>query len=116
MHSVNNPDLILAGRANGKLRPKRAREVVEMMKREVKESQKTTVMITHDERTLDVCDRIADAKKGWKINIKKRANRTCSWPCSGTMFLNNYNTIIILRITPSNFYCELFTNKTPPNK
>ena len=37
---MNNPDLILADEPTASLDSKRAREVVEMMKREVKESQK----------------------------------------------------------------------------
>lgn len=53
---MNNPDLILADEPTASLDSKRAREVVEMMKREVKESQKAAIMITHDERMLDVCD------------------------------------------------------------
>ena len=36
-------------------------------------------MITHDERMLDVCDRILTLRDG-QVNIKKRANRTCGWP------------------------------------
>ncbi len=39
---MNNPDLILADEPTASLDSKRAREVVEMMKREVKESQKSS--------------------------------------------------------------------------
>ncbi|MCU7664474.1 MULTISPECIES: ABC transporter ATP-binding protein [Bacillus cereus group] len=61
---MNNPDLILADEPTASLDSKRAREVVEMMKREVKESQKAAIMITHDERMLDVCDRILTLRDG----------------------------------------------------
>lgn len=61
---MNNPDLILADEPTASLDSKRAREVVEMMKREVKESQKANIMITHDERMLDVCDRILTLRDG----------------------------------------------------
>lgn len=61
---MNNPDLILADEPTASLDSKRGREVVEMMKREVKESQKATVMITHDERILDVCDRVLTLRDG----------------------------------------------------
>ncbi|HDR4365813.1 TPA: ABC transporter ATP-binding protein [Bacillus cereus] len=64
---MNNPDLILADEPTASLDSKRAREVVEMMKREVKESQKATIMITHDERMLDVCDRILTLRDGQLI-------------------------------------------------
>lgn len=61
---MNNPDLILADEPTASLDSKRAREVVEMMKREVKESKKAAIMITHDERMLDVCDRILTLRDG----------------------------------------------------
>ncbi|MBY0597473.1 ABC transporter ATP-binding protein [Bacillus bingmayongensis] len=61
---MNNPDLILADEPTASLDSKRGREVVEMMKREVKESQKAAIMITHDERMLDVCDRILTLRDG----------------------------------------------------
>ncbi|WP_459502599.1 ABC transporter ATP-binding protein [Bacillus sp. C1] len=61
---MNNPDLILADEPTASLDSKRGREVVDMMKREVKESQKAAIMITHDERMLDVCDRILTLRDG----------------------------------------------------
>jgi len=64
---MNNPDLILADEPTASLDSKRAREVVEMMKCEVKESQKAAIMITHDERMLDVCDRILTLRDGQLI-------------------------------------------------
>lgn len=64
---MNNPDLLLADEPTASLDSKRAREVVEMMKREVKESQKAAIMITHDERMLDVCDRILTLRDGQLI-------------------------------------------------
>lgn len=64
---MNNPDLILADEPTASLDSKRAREVVEMMKRVVKESKKAAIMITHDERMLDVCDRILMLRDGQLI-------------------------------------------------
>ncbi|PEA53943.1 hemin ABC transporter ATP-binding protein [Bacillus pseudomycoides] len=61
---MNNPDLILADEPTASLDSKRGREVVEMMKREVKESQKAAIMITHDEKMLDVCDYILTLRDG----------------------------------------------------
>lgn len=61
---MNNPDLILADEPTASLDTKRGQEVVEMMKREVKESQKAAIMITHDERMLHVCDRIITLRDG----------------------------------------------------
>lgn len=61
---MNNPNLILADEPTASLDSKRAREVVEMIREEVKRSNKAAIMITHDERMLDVCDRILTLRDG----------------------------------------------------
>lgn len=61
---MNNPDLILADEPTASLDSKRAREVVERMKVEVKKNKKAAIMITHDEKMLDVCDRILTLRDG----------------------------------------------------
>ncbi|MED1410688.1 ABC transporter ATP-binding protein [Bacillus paramycoides] len=61
---MNDPDLILADEPTASLDSKRAREVVEMMKHEVKKNKKAAIMITHDEKILDVCDRILTLRDG----------------------------------------------------
>ncbi|PFK47126.1 hemin ABC transporter ATP-binding protein [Bacillus cereus] len=61
---MNNPDLILADEPTASLDSKRAREVVELMKDEVKKNKKAAIMITHDEKMLDVCDRILALRDG----------------------------------------------------
>ena len=61
---MNNPDLILADEPTASLDSKRAREVVEMMKHEVKKNKKAAIMIKHDEKMLDVCDRILTLRDG----------------------------------------------------
>ncbi|MEH7459790.1 ABC transporter ATP-binding protein [Bacillus sp. JJ1127] len=61
---MNNPDLILADEPTASLDSKRAREVVELMKHEVKKNKKAAIMITHDEKMLDVCDRILTLRDG----------------------------------------------------
>jgi len=47
---MNNPDLILSDEPTASLDSKRAREVVELMKHEVKKNKKAAIMITHDEK------------------------------------------------------------------
>ncbi|MEI4803657.1 ABC transporter ATP-binding protein [Bacillus sp. FJAT-51639] len=61
---MNNPDLILADEPTASLDSKRGREVVELMKQEVKKNKKAAIMITHDEKMLDVCDRILTLRDG----------------------------------------------------
>lgn len=55
---VNEPDLILADEPTASLDGKRGRQIVEMIRKEVKKHQKAAIMVTHDERVLDLVDKI----------------------------------------------------------
>lgn len=61
---INDPKLILADEPTASLDSKRGREVVEMLAPEVRERGKSGIMVTHDERVLDVCDRVLTIKDG----------------------------------------------------
>ncbi|GAF14711.1 heme efflux system ATPase HrtA [Bacillus sp. JCM 19046] len=61
---MNDPDLILADEPTASLDAKRAREVVETLAKEVKAKDKAAVMITHDQRMFDLCDRVIVIEDG----------------------------------------------------
>jgi len=61
---MNDPGVILADEPTASLDSKRGRAVVELMASEVKQRGKAAVMVTHDERVLDLCDRIVIIKDG----------------------------------------------------
>ncbi|QQZ09977.1 ABC transporter ATP-binding protein [Heyndrickxia vini] len=61
---MNNPEIILADEPTASLDSERGRAVVEMLADEVKRSQKAAVMVTHDKRMLDLCDRIVYIEDG----------------------------------------------------
>lgn len=61
---MNEPAVILADEPTASLDSKRGRAVVEMLANEVKARGKAAVMVTHDERVLDLCDRIVTIKDG----------------------------------------------------
>ncbi|WP_054710329.1 ABC transporter ATP-binding protein [Bacillus sp. JCM 19041] len=61
---MNDPDLILADEPTASLDAKRAREVVETLAKEVKAKEKAAVMITHDQRMFDLCDRVIVIEDG----------------------------------------------------
>ena len=78
---MNDPDLILADEPTASLDYKRGRKVVEMLLKEVKEKNKGAIMVTHDERMLELCDRILHIEDG-KIHeeaVKQRDNHPT--PC-----------------------------------
>lgn len=54
---MNDPAVILADEPTANLDSKRGHQVVEMLARLVKEGNKAGVMVTHDERMLDLVDR-----------------------------------------------------------
>ncbi|MBD5082043.1 MAG: ABC transporter ATP-binding protein [Ruminococcaceae bacterium] len=55
---VNDPDIILADEPTASLDGAHGRQVVEMIRMEVKKHEKAAVMVTHDERILDLVDRV----------------------------------------------------------
>ncbi|MGM9951533.1 MAG: ABC transporter ATP-binding protein [Lysinibacillus sp.] len=61
---VNNSDIILADEPTASLDSKRAFEVVELIRKEVKERNKAAVMVTHDERMLEFCDKVYRMEDG----------------------------------------------------
>ncbi|MBN6185443.1 ABC transporter ATP-binding protein [Aneurinibacillus sp. BA2021] len=61
---MNDPDLILADEPTASLDSRRGRNVVEMLAAEVKSRKKAAIMVTHDERMLDICDRVITIQDG----------------------------------------------------
>ncbi|PAV28198.1 hemin ABC transporter ATP-binding protein [Virgibacillus profundi] len=61
---INDPKIILADEPTASLDSKRGREVVEMLADEIKTRGKSGIMVTHDERVLDLCDRVVTIRDG----------------------------------------------------
>jgi len=61
---MNDPQLILADEPTASLDSVRGREVVELIARQVHERGRAAVMVTHDERVLDLCDRVVHIVDG----------------------------------------------------
>lgn len=53
---MNDPDVILADEPTASLDGERGRQIVNMIQREVKKYNKAAIMVTHDERVLDLVD------------------------------------------------------------
>lgn len=61
---VNNPDVILADEPTASLDGVRGRQVVQMIREEVKAKNKAAIMVTHDERILDLVDTVYRLENG----------------------------------------------------
>jgi putative ABC transport system ATP-binding protein len=61
---MNDPALILADEPTASLDSHRGRAVVELLANEVHERNKAAVLVTHDERLLDLCDRVIHIEDG----------------------------------------------------
>lgn len=61
---MNDPDVILADEPTASLDAFRGRQVVEMIRKEVKKQKKAAVMVTHDERILDLVDVVYHLENG----------------------------------------------------
>ncbi|CZR08914.1 putative ABC transport system ATP-binding protein [Trichococcus flocculiformis] len=60
----HDPSVILADEPTASLDTTKAFEVVEILARETKEKNKATIMVTHDERLIDYCDKVYVMKDG----------------------------------------------------
>ena len=61
---VNDPAIILADEPTASLDSNRAFEVVKQIRKEVKERNKAAIMVTHDERMLEYCDKVYRMEDG----------------------------------------------------
>ncbi|MBY0163503.1 ABC transporter ATP-binding protein [Cytobacillus firmus] len=61
---MNDPELILADEPTASLDSERGRTVVQMLADEVKLRRKAAIMVTHDKRMLDLCDRVVYIEDG----------------------------------------------------
>ncbi|MGT2910465.1 ABC transporter ATP-binding protein [Streptococcus cameli] len=60
----HDPDIILADEPTASLDTNRAYEVVELLAKEAKKRQKAIVMVTHDLRMIENCDKVYEMKDG----------------------------------------------------
>ena len=67
---MNHPSLILADEPTASLDAERGYQVVEMIRKEVKKYQKAGIIVTHDERVLNLVDKIYDLKAGQLVERK----------------------------------------------
>jgi putative ABC transport system ATP-binding protein len=61
---MNDPDLILADEPTASLDSTRGRQVVTLLADEIHERGKAGILVTHDERLIDLCDRVLHMTDG----------------------------------------------------
>lgn len=66
---MNDPAIILADEPTASLDASRGRQVVELIKKQVKKRDKAAVMVTHDERILDLVDCIYRMEEGQLVRV-----------------------------------------------
>ncbi|WP_414839804.1 ABC transporter ATP-binding protein [Carnobacterium sp. TMP28] len=69
----HNPSVVLADEPTASLDSEKAFEVVDILARETKSQNKATIMVTHDERLIDRCDKVYVMKDGV---LKERLKET----------------------------------------
>ncbi len=67
---VSNPQLVLADEPTAALDSKSGRDVVNLMQKLAREQGCTILLVTHDNRILDIADRIIDLEDGRLIDNK----------------------------------------------
>ncbi|HEM3075892.1 ABC transporter ATP-binding protein [Streptococcus suis] len=66
----NDPALILADEPTASLDSNRAFEVVELLAKEAKERNKSIIMVTHDQRMIEKCDKVYEMKDGVLTQVR----------------------------------------------
>lgn len=64
-------ELILADEPTASLDTKKAFEVVKLLARETHERKKATIMVTHDERLIEFCDKVYEMRDG-ELKLRRR--------------------------------------------
>lgn len=67
----NDPFVILADEPTASLDSERAYEVVELLAKEAKDKNKAIIMVTHDVRLVELCDKVYEMKDGI-LSIKNK--------------------------------------------
>jgi putative ABC transport system ATP-binding protein len=70
---VTQPKIVLADEPTAALDKKSGREVVELMQKLAKEQRCTILIVTHDNRILDIADRIVYGSDGRLVSQGKEA-------------------------------------------
>lgn len=87
---VNEPALILADEPTASLDSKTGRDVVELMYRLAKEKQCTILLVTHDNRILDIADRIIALEDGRLKTSPEHSNLSLPNPALSTGYVEVY--------------------------
>lgn len=68
----HNPSVIFADEPTASLDTNRAYEVIKLLAKQTKEQKTATIMVTHDERMLEYCDKVYEIVDGiLKIKVKQ---------------------------------------------
>lgn len=71
----SNPSIILADEPTASLDSDRAYEVMELLKNETKRKNTTTIVVTHDIRLVDYCDKVYKMTDGVLVQVNERNDK-----------------------------------------
>ncbi len=71
----SNPSIILADEPTASLDSDRAYEVMELLKNETKRKNTTTIVVTHDIRLVDYCDKVYKMTDGVLLQVNERNDK-----------------------------------------
>lgn len=72
---IHDPQVILADEPTAALDTGRALDTVKLLRQLTHENHKTTIMVTHDQRLLEFCDRVYEIRDGVLRDVTAEVNR-----------------------------------------
>lgn len=76
---IHNPEVILADEPTAALDSEKAFDTVKLLRRITHEQNKTTVMVTHDQRLLPYCDRVYQIVDGVLTEVEHTPDPNREW-------------------------------------
>jgi putative ABC transport system ATP-binding protein len=88
---ANHPKLVLADEPTAALDSKTGREVINLMHKLVKENHSTILLVTHDNRILDIADRIIYMEDGRLVDSETKSSQDKFLTASEANVINSLN-------------------------
>lgn len=102
---VARPKIVLADEPTAALDKKSGREVVELLQQLARQQGTTIILVTHDNRILDVADRILSLEDGRIVSFTRGLTSSAGQMLGGLAQLNSRGTLLrhVQDLTPDKF-------------
>ena len=103
---VNRPRVILADEPTASLDKQSGRDVVELIQELAREDGAAVVLVTHDNRILDVADRILHLEDGHMRSLTEAVSEALAKQAGVKSIFSHHISVTILCVCPVSASCQ----------